>query len=397
MLGLEKGPAEWREKCVEVILTLGKDSTSIPYDLIYDESKNPVMALSAEYLTSKQWMKYYSLASRSNQVFKNWYWARTNTPVPKEGFAAIKAAVFQETEAAKYVDFADFLEASHGEEPNDLAEVLEKAVEKSSADLDLQVRLARTYGQSGRKDKAVPAFDAVIEKLSGDKQLSAKVELMELVIQTQPEKARAVLATIDPAAATRDHALQVIELCNKTQQWDKGLEVCRKAVELGLAPHFRMGLFHEKKENYIEALRCYNKDRAEGAGDDPRTQVRKMEAQARRQMRNNGKPQPETEDADPETGEEARAKLLKKLGPDYLISRFLTKRFDPLPPDREKAVKAAVEKLASDESRERDAGFAELKKIGPNATPLLRSLLEGTEPEVKSRVRQLFSEWAEPR
>ena len=397
MLGQEKGPAEWREQCVEMILTIGKDSTAIPYDLIYDEAKNPVMGLSAEYLTSKQWMKYYSLACRSNQVFKNWYWARTNSPVPKEGFAAIKAAVFQETEAAKYVQFADFLEASQGDDPSDLAEVLEKAVEKSPADLDLQVRLARTYGQSGPKDKAVAAFDAVIEKLSGDKQLSAKVELMELVVQTQPDKAKAVLATIDPAATTRDHALQVIEICNKAQQWDKGLEVCRKAVELGLAPHFRMGWFHEKKENYIEALRCYNKDRAEGAGDDPRAQVRRMEAQARRQMRNNGKPQPEAEDADPETGEDARTKLLKKLGPDYLISRFLTKRFDPLPPDGEKAVKAAVEKLASDESRERDAGFAELKKIGPNATPLLRSLLEGTEPEVKSRVRQLFSEWAEPR
>ena len=117
----------------------------------------------------------------------------------------------------------------------------------------------------------------------------------------------------------------------------------------------------------------------------------------RRQMARGGKAQPAPEEADPQTGEEARARLLKKLGPDYLISRFLTKTFDPLGPDKEKAVKAAVEKLSSDESRERDAGFAELKKIGPNATPLLRPLLEGSEPEVKSRVRQLLSEWAEPR
>jgi len=35
------------------------------------------MTLSGEYLSAKQWLKYYSLACRGNKVFKNWYWARS--------------------------------------------------------------------------------------------------------------------------------------------------------------------------------------------------------------------------------------------------------------------------------------------------------------------------------
>lgn len=397
LLGMEKGPDGWREKCVETILAIGKGSPSVPYDLAFDESRNPLMALAAEYIASKQWLKFYSLASHGKEIFKNWYWMRSTSALPQEGLAAIKEAVLKEGDVLRYVDFADFLESHPGTGQNELTEVLEKAVEKSPADVDLEIRLARTYGQHGSKEKAIAAFDQVIGKTSGEKQLAAKVELMELVLPTQPDKARAVLATIEPASLTAGVAAQIIEICNKAEQWEKGLDMCRKALELGIKPNFRMGWFYEKRENYVEALRCYNRDRAEGSSADLSARMRQMEIQARRQMQNKGKAPQDPEDAEPASGEEARARLLKKLGPDYLISHFLSQRFEPLASDRAKEAKSAFEKLSSDESRERDAGVAELKKIGPNAAPLLRSLLEGAEPEVKSRVRQLFSEWAEPR
>lgn len=395
LLGMENGPDKWRETCVDVILTIGNDSTAIPYDLVYDETKSPIMALAGDYVNAKEWLKYYALACRGNAVFKNWHMVRVNNQLGKEAFAAIRAAVYKESDVAKYVEFADFLESTYGEGRNDLPEVLEKAVEKSPQDLELQTRLARTYGTSAARDKAVTAYEALIPKLADDKQVAAKVELVQLLVENQPEKARAVLGTIDPSTLTGEHVQKVIDLCQQAKDWDRGLAACKKAFELGQTPHFQTGWFHEQKENYIEALRCYNRDRAGGSGDDPEARMRREMNKGRRMKPGRAAPAPE--DADPDNGEDARKKLLQKLGPDYLISRFLQQRFEPLSADQDKAVKAAVEKLASDESRERDAGFDALKKIGPRATPLLRSLLESSEPEVKGRVRQLFAEWAEPR
>jgi tetratricopeptide (TPR) repeat protein len=275
--------------------------------------------------------------------------------------------------------------------------VLEKAVEKAPQDLDLQARLARTYAQNSARDKAVAAFEALIPKLAADKQLGAKVELMELEIESQPEKARKVLETVDPATLDAEHAQKVIDLCLQAKDWDRGLDACKKGFELGLFPHFQMGMFHEKKENYIEAFRCYNRDRGGLEKDDPEAQMRKMQREMRRRTPNLRKPEKSPEEAEPENGEEARTRLLQKLGPNFLISRHLGQIFEALTAAEEKTVKDALEKLSSDESRERDSGYDAIRKIGPRATPRLQPLLESSEAEVKSRVRQLLTEWAEPR
>lgn len=392
LLGAEKGPDDWREQCVEVILTIGQDSPSLPYELIYADS-NPLKALSAEYLSRKDWLRFYQLASRGNRIFKNWYWLQSGDALPKEAFEAIRASVLKEADASKYVELADFLESQHGEGRGDIAEVLEKAAAKLPDDLDLASRLASTYAQAGSRDRAVTVLEALIPRLKGEKQVGAKVDLLEVVAKGDPDKARKVLASLDMTALSGDHAQKVIDLCGELKDWDRGLEACRRAAALGLAPHLQMGLFYEKKEDYFEALRCYNRDRAEMAKNDPEGQMRKMQQQMRARRARAENP----EEKPPESGEEARTRLLKKLGPDYLVAKFLQQKFEELPEPDEKSVKNAVERLSSDDSRERDQAYDALKKIGPRATPLLRPLLEGTEPEVKARVHQLLAEWAEPK
>ena len=103
------------------------------------------------------------------------------------------------------------------------------------------------------------------------------------------------------------------------------------------------------------------------------------------------------EEEEPENGEEARARLLKKLGPDYLVTRLLDQKPEPLDPAQERKAKAALEKLSSEAIDDRDTGFSELKAIGPRAAPLLKPLLQSADEEVKNRIKQLLSEWAEPR
>ena len=103
------------------------------------------------------------------------------------------------------------------------------------------------------------------------------------------------------------------------------------------------------------------------------------------------------ENREPVNGEEARARLFKKLGPDWLVKRFVDQKFEALGADDEKKVKGLVEKLASDDVADRDAGFEDLRKFGARAAPLLMPLLKSGDEEVKTRVRQLLSEWAEPK
>lgn len=397
LLGAEKGPENWIEQCAEVILTIGKGSSALPYDLLYDEVRNPMSVLAAEAVGRKDWMKYYALACRANQAFKNWYTLRVNGPIPKEAYEAIRAAVAKEADGAKFVELADFLENSAGDGRSHLEETLEKAAEKLPEDVELRLRLARVYAQGASRDKAIAAFETALPKLPAARQLAAKVEMMELLVARAPEKVREVLATVDAAALTSDHAQRVVELCLQAKDWDRGIAACAKAFELGLQPNLQMGIFQEKKENYIEAIRYYNRDRASADKNDPEAQMRKMQREARVRVRNPRGGAKDPEEGEPETGEAARTRLLKKLGADYLLNRFLAQKFAPLSEADEKSLKAALEKLSSDESRERDAGYDEIKKAGSKAAPLLRPLLQSSEPELQARVRQLLVEWSEPR
>jgi thioredoxin-like negative regulator of GroEL len=397
-LAQEKGPGEWRENCVGVILAIGKGSGAIPFDMVFDEGKNPVTQLALDYESRREWMKFYRLATEANRLFMNSFWMmRRAGAVPAEGIDAIRQEVFKESDPAKYVEFVEFLEGVQSEAQ--VVDVLERAWMKAGQDREVLLKIARSYARHGARENAARAFEELIPRLGPEEANEARLELGEVHLKRgQPEKAREALGSIPLESLKEESLPRLIDLCAQAKDYDRGLEACKRAYALGLKPHFQTGTFYEKKQDYYEALRYYNRDRVEPSSGGPEAEARKMERDMRRraQRAERGKSGKEEEE-EPENGEEARARLLKKLGPDYLVTRLLDQKPEPLDPAQERKAKAALEKLSSEAIDDRDTGFSELKAIGPRAAPLLKPLLQSADEEVKNRIKQLLSEWAEPR
>jgi hypothetical protein len=100
---------------------------------------------------------------------------------------------------------------------------------------------------------------------------------------------------------------------------------------------------------------------------------------------------------EPLNGKEAREMLLKKIGPDYLVDKFLEQKFEALTEAERSAVEKAIEQFRSDELVERDAGEEAIRKVGPRSAPLLKGLLASEDGEVRQRARALLGAWAEPK
>lgn len=92
--------------------------------------------------------------------------------------------------------------------------------------------------------------------------------------------------------------------------------------------------------------------------------------------------------------EARRRELGQKLPEDHFIRPFLERTFDPLPPEKATQVQELAEKLASEDSDERERASRALKAMGPGITPAIREYLSSGEVEVRSRVRAMIAEWA---
>lgn len=394
-LASEGGPEGWRERCVEAVLENAQEGGSLPYELWMDESKNPIVQQAKEYLGKKEWMKYYRLMVRANRAagMPILMIARQGE-LPKEALESIKRDVLSGKEAPRVLELADFLEGLG--RVADAVDALEKAHALAPKDAGILRRLAKAAADAGTLEKARAAYEALFPELEGEARSEARLELAEAYLQRKDAaKAREVLAKVDLAALRQGTVLRAVSALGEAQDGDRGIEACRRAYELGLRPHFQMGRFLEKKKDYVEALRYYNRDRSEPSSAPGLQDLeRVMRRQILRVQRGEGQKQEEEEPVD---GGEARERLLGKLGPDYLLTRFLEQKLDPLPPAEEKRVRAMVERLSSEGIDERDAGLEELRKYGAKAAPFLKHFLKSGDEEVKTRVKQLLLEWAEPK
>lgn len=387
-LGMESGADGWRETCVEVVLEIGKETGSVPYDLLFDETRNPIGLVLAERMGRKEWIPAYRLATAAQRMAGGAYFLwRHRESLTAEGVDAIKKEVYRESAVEKYLELADFLE---GLQNNlEVTGVLEKAREKAPKDLELLERLARKYAEAGSPEKR-SAFAEILPRLPAERRPALQMDLAKsLLSRKDVAGAKEVLGKIDPKAPDGDQALLLAELWGRAEEWDRAIEACRRAAELGKKPNFEMGRFYEKKKDPYEALRYYNRDRSEGSTESLEREMNKLERSFRSERSG--------EEEEPTTGEAARARLLKKLGSDWLVKRFLEQKHDPPAAEEAARVRASMARLESDGVDDRDAGVEELRKIGPRAASLLIPLLKSGDEEVKTRVRQLFLEWVEPK
>lgn len=391
-LGMEKGPDGWRDKCVDEFLSLARDSFAIPYDLIYDDARSPIGGRLGDLASKKDWKGFYKVATAAMRITGgNTVLWRQKESLEGAGIAAIKAEVWKESAAEKYVEFADFLEGVR--ESGEVVEALEKARDRAPGDLELQERLVRKYAEAGLSEKAHAAMVDLVPRLPAERRPSLQIEVARTFTANQDAaRVRQVLDRMDPASLDGGSALACAELYAQIKETDRALVACRRAVQAGLKPHFLMGRLLEEKKDYVEAIRCYNRDRAEGSAESGQDV-------GRRAIRTMKVPTPGAvpDDKEPTNGEEARERLLRKLGPEWLLKAHLAREFPPLGAEDAGKVKAAIDRLSSDAVEDRDAAAEELKAFGPRATPLLTPLLKSADEEVKTRVKQLLLGWAEPK
>jgi len=393
-LSSEEGPEGWVRKCVDVIMAIGKDGGSAPMEYLFQENKNPIARVAREHLERKEWLAFYRLSVEGKHLLG--FSAMMNHEFlegekGKECIEAIRKEVYRETDARKYAEFADFL-ATHGGGA-EIPKVLEKAREKAPEDADILERLAKAYTQNSAHEAAAKTYRELLKRVKGPQQVEVRLKLANSLREGgDAPAARGELAEIDLKALKNGTQIErVADACGEAEDWDRALAACRRACEVGRKPHFRMGRFLEKKGDFLEAIRYYNRDIAEPASR--KSMAERMREELEEQVQGNER----KEDQPPRNAREARERLLKKLGPDYLTKRFLERTFEPLPPAAEEGVKAASRRLASDSVTEREEAYEALRKAGPNAAPLLRPLLNSSDGEVQNRVKQLFAEWAEPR
>ncbi len=394
----------WLERVVAVILKVAPNGEGVQPNNLGDETKNPVQRLARKWITASRWLDLYKLATQAGQnLLQTW---ELQQALQGDGAVACAKAVRQELlseakDVAPHKQYAKFAHAFLADEGT--LEVLEAARTMAPKDVEVTWVLAETAGRRGERDKALAAYEAAIGMMEGTATVEGRsvtktdglIEMARLL--QDPAKAKAALGRIDlKAAGTQGmHAVAVGELYAKIEEVDSALAAYMRAKELGLRPNFKIGRLHEKKKDPYEAVRWYNRDIAEGSTGDSWAGGQVAVAQIELD-----EPQPDgdpKQEGEPLNGKEAKERLLKKLGPDFLIERFLEGKFDALGDADRSAVTKAVEQFRSEELAERDAGEDALKKIGAKAAPHLKDLLKADDEEVRQRARALLMEWAEPR
>ena len=397
----ESGPEGWELRCAKVILAVGRKSAEIPFNLVYDQKKNPLSKLRNEYIGRKEWMKFYRLMVDGRHLTGFLTQAqmefREASGGKKECLDAIKRKIYQEKDPEKYLELVGFLEQMGWRE--EMPEALEKAWDLTPEKVSVLSRLATSLAETGNHRKAAEAYRKLIPRLEGTLKREAQVGLADAYLATdEPDKVRTVLQEIS-LREIRNGVLaeRIATLYGKAEDWGRAIEACRRAYALGRRPHFKMGRFYENKKDYLEAIRYYNRDIADpSAGRDP-GRVKMAPPPPVAPVPAPAPPGRAPAKREPRNGKEAKEILLEKLGPWWLVKKLLEREPEPLPANVERKVKEHLRDLSSESIVERDDAFEALRRHGPKVAPLLKPLLDAGDDEVKARIRQLLQEWAEPK
>lgn len=383
----------WLERGVGVLLEIGEDGRAIPPRMLYDDARNPVVRLAMQHVSSGKWKELYRLVVDGKSFIEGTWQLRQRleeSPQKKACLDTVRREARAKGTKEAYLELARFFEALNWDE--EVPAALEEAYEKAPEDRDLLEDLAASHSIVGSHARAAECYAKLAAGAEGKELRGVRLQLADARISAgQIPGALEALEAVRPEDLDEGtDAEWMADLYKRAKAWDRALAACRRAYALGRRPHFLMGWILEQKGRLYEALRYYNRDI-----EEPSTESAAVPGVVEPQVQQDpDTPQPER---DPLNGEEARERLLKRQGRDWLIREFLAGEFEPMTAGEERAAKATLRRLGSDSIVERDEALDDLAKLGPKAAPLLKPFLNSPDGEVKTRVRQLLGEWAEPR
>ena len=401
LLATTKQDEAWTGECVDLMLKLAPKAEGIPFDLLYRDDRNPVAQRLTALLGEKKHVEVFRLATRASAYLLNsWKLQQAMQATAADCADAIAAEVMKETkDPAPYRDYVDF--SMRYLQYVKTSEVLEKARTLWPKDVDVLGLLAADYRRSGQTAKAAETYESMVALLDkpvavDDRSYSKTgvlLDVAELHSAGDRAKAKETLARLELKGLDGAEAMQVGAIYARIEEPDLAIAGYLRAMEQGLKPNFQLGRLYETKKDRYEALRYYNRDMAASSSRDEAGQAAPQVAEAVEPDMETPTPARERE---PRNGQEARERLLKREGTDWIIERHLETKFEALTEAESSAAKKAIEALDSEELGERDDAIEALRKIGTRVSPLLKTKLAGT-GEAKDRLKKMVMEWAEPR
>jgi tetratricopeptide (TPR) repeat protein len=280
----------------------------------------------------------------------------------------------------------------------------EKAREWVPDDLEPAQALVEILAERNEHGKAVKAAEELLKLL--DKGIKPGPrgwarERAHLAIATSlkesgdEEGAKAALAKVDlmKAELAPHEVFAAGTLLAAVKQLEAAAAMLLRLEEEGFRPYMHLAAIYEKLLKYDEAVRHYNRAIRHGYDDKvpaPGDMYRVV------QLADEGAGGPRKDRS--AAPQKARADLMKKLGENYFIDKLLDGPLDKMTADEESRAKSLVAELSGDELEGREGAIDALRKMGVKTAPVLRvALTSSGDDEVKTRVRALLNEWAEPR
>lgn len=308
------------------------------------------------------------------------------------------AWVDRKPEAAAYRLLGNFMGNVYGDR-NVVARVLDHARRKL-ADPGLEFDFARVCVETGDVPQAIQAAGSGLRLAESDgrhgpeETMALYLARLHLLQRDRPAAAAVMRRLIERKHADRDaHVAQVCELAGLLEEARVRYERVRRQ---SYQPYLELGRVHEAlmaactdaeqaQKHAIESLRYYNGCLRFGSRipswpeEESLTLTLGVEGAS----------------ASPQ---EARQKLVARLGEDFFLKPFLAGRFQPLPPETARRAAEHFKIMADERADASDRGRAltALRAIGPDVTPVIAGGLEHADPWVKSEIRRALLEWAEP-
>jgi tetratricopeptide (TPR) repeat protein len=282
----------------------------------------------------------------------------------------------------------------------DAITLYEKAREWVPNDPEILQELADLYAQRNDGKKAIAAATELVAALdagalpAGTKRWSRERALLAVADAHRQagdlDASRAIFDKLDVLKADlQPHELwlasTVLEQCERIEAAAAALGRCE---EEGYRPYLRLAGLWEKLQNWTEAVRCYNRAIRFGFDAD----IPSPEAAYRQIIRSVEQPAKA-----PPTPDKLRDTLMKKIGENYFIDKFLAGALPPMTPEEKGRATRLYDDICGDELVARDAAEDELRKMGPKVAPVLRAGLDSSDDETRTRCRNVLNDWAEPR
>lgn len=276
----------------------------------------------------------------------------------------------------------------------DLGAMYQEAVRRSPRDVDLlrsylmwQEQVGLTRGMAATCEEILALLEAEVAREEPGERTRLILTLARFHRQEgDTEAARTALKRIDRERrnVTPDEALQAAEILKSVGDNDAAAAFLCFLHEEGYRPRFQLARVHMARGDWVEARRQLN--RLMGGDWDWNY------------LPSGGfQPPPKPDSRTMRDIEKMREELEQKAGPDYFVNRLLASDLPRLNENEQRIAEDSFRKLSSDNAPERDEACERLRKIGPGCAPILKKGLESGDGEVRSRVRAILEDWAEPR